>query len=324
MKFLVVIIFSIILYSNSSNIYSYDLTYTNYFPLQIGNVWIYKCTAIGMACDCIKKYKFKITSSVSLNGKIYFIFQKNGININCPWNYCDGPTIYYDTLRIDSSSGNIYKYSTIGCSNSPNEILHDSLKANLNDTIRNYCGVSQYRYICLDTNPRNILGFTSRFKSFSESQFETGYGRAYAYGFGLTVSGYGSIRCSQNSELIGCVINGVIYGDTSMIVGIIPISTEIPDKFELQQNYPNPFNPSTKIKFDNPPSPLSERGDRGGFVKLIVYDAIGREVQTLVNEQLQPGSYEVEWNAADFPSGVYYYKLETESFTQTKKMLLIK
>jgi hypothetical protein len=102
------------------------------------------------------------------------------------------------------------------------------------------------------------------------------------------------------------------------------ISTEIPKQFNLYQNYPNPFNPTTKIKFD---IPVGTR--RGVFLK--IYDVLGREIQTLVNEKLNPGTYEVDFNGDNLPSGVYFYKLvvgdNTTSggyYTQTKKMVLLK
>ena len=86
-------------------------------------------------------------------------------------------------------------------------------------------------------------------------------------------------------------------------------------KFYLYQNYPNPFNPETKIKFDLRKSSLT-------IIK--IYNSIGQEIQTLVNKQLQPGSYEVEWNASNFPSGIYFYKLISGEFIETKKMFLVK
>ena len=101
------------------------------------------------------------------------------------------------------------------------------------------------------------------------------------------------------------------------LVGIQPISNILPKSFSLSQNYPNPFNPSTKIKFSIPGSSVAQ-------TFLSVYDILGKEITTLVNEQLKPGSYEVEWNAANYPSGVYYYKLTSGDFTETKKMVLIK
>jgi photosystem II stability/assembly factor-like uncharacterized protein len=105
--------------------------------------------------------------------------------------------------------------------------------------------------------------------------------------------------------------------------GIKKISSLVPDGFRLYDNYPNPFNPSTKIKFDVQLSPLSERGV-GGFITLKIYDALGREVETLVNEKLTPGTYEVEWNAEKYTSGIYFYRLTTDGYSVTKKMVLIK
>ncbi len=83
----------------------------------------------------------------------------------------------------------------------------------------------------------------------------------------------------------------------------------------LSQNYPNPFNPKTKIRFDVPTT---------SFTKLIVYDLLGREVATLVNEELKPGSYEADWDASNFSSGVYFYKIISGDFVETKKMVLMK
>jgi hypothetical protein len=103
-------------------------------------------------------------------------------------------------------------------------------------------------------------------------------------------------------------------------IGIRNITTEIPDKFNLQQNYPNPFNPSTKIKFDLP----LRRGVGGMIVSLKIYNITGREISTLVNENLQAGSYEVTFDGANMPSGVYFYRLTTDNYSQSKKMTLIK
>lgn len=106
----------------------------------------------------------------------------------------------------------------------------------------------------------------------------------------------------------------------SQPIGIESISGEVPKTFSLSQNYPNPFNPVTKIKFG---IPINEN-NRISNVKLYIIDALGREITVLVNEQLKPGTYEVDWNASAYPSGVYFYMLQAENFTQTKKMVLIK
>jgi hypothetical protein len=91
----------------------------------------------------------------------------------------------------------------------------------------------------------------------------------------------------------------------------------IPKSFGLSQNYPNPFNPSTRIKFDIPASYSGLQ-----HVKLIVYDVLGRELALLVNGDFAPGTYEYEWNAVNYSSGVYFYTMETDSYTETRKMVL--
>lgn len=106
-----------------------------------------------------------------------------------------------------------------------------------------------------------------------------------------------------------------LYFIAPNFTSIETISEKIPNKFELCQNYPNPFNPSTYIRFDIAKSSI---------VKLIIYDVLGKEVAALVNEELKAGEYSVDWNAENFQSGVYFYTLITNNFTQTKKMIHVK
>ena len=87
------------------------------------------------------------------------------------------------------------------------------------------------------------------------------------------------------------------------------------NKFKLNQNYPNPFNPSTSISYEIP---------QEGFVKLIIIDALGREVETLVNEVLLPGTYIINWNVYEYSSGVYFCRLKTNDFVGVKRMLLFR
>lgn len=98
-------------------------------------------------------------------------------------------------------------------------------------------------------------------------------------------------------------------------VGIRPISSTVPDKFNLYQNYPNPFNPTTTIKFDVTTS---------SFVKINIFDALGREMETLINERLKPGSYSFVFDGSKYSSGVYFYRLALDSYSETKKMLMVK
>jgi len=100
-----------------------------------------------------------------------------------------------------------------------------------------------------------------------------------------------------------------------LIVNTKKINQNTPEKYFMYQNYPNPFNPLTNIKFDIPKS---------SHLKIIIYNALGKEVSTLVNEKLNAGSYEAEWSASGYPNGVYFYKLIADDFIDVKKMLLIK
>ena len=95
-----------------------------------------------------------------------------------------------------------------------------------------------------------------------------------------------------------------------------------PTEFRLEQNYPNPFNPTTKIRFTIPNVTL--RGVEGSRVQIRVYDVLGKEVATLVNEEKSAGSYEVEFDAKNLSSGVYFYQLKSGSFIQTNKMILLR
>jgi len=115
--------------------------------------------------------------------------------------------------------------------------------------------------------------------------------------------------------------NGVyaqnINYDGSGLTGIQKTS-ETAEKFSLDQNYPNPFNPSTKIHFSIP------AGGTKTFVKLTVCDILGMEVIQLVNSELSPGTYSVDWDASKFSSGVYFYRIAAGDFSEVKKMELIK
>jgi len=124
---------------------------------------------------------------------------------------------------------------------------------------------------------------------------------------GWLTGGYGTLLKTTNSG--------------GLLVGISGNNGITPYHFFLSQNYPNPFNPVTNIKFDIPKS---------GFVKLTVYDLLGREITRLVYEQMQPGSYNVDWDASNYPSGVYFYKIivgdntKNGGYTESKKMVLVK
>ncbi len=154
---------------------------------------------------------------------------------------------------------------------------------------------------------------------YSDSLFGMYYRMIIAGTYNLTFSapGYYS-KTVQNITAINDQATVLNVKLKSITTGIIS-NNEIPSEFMLYQNYPNPFNPATKIKFALPNS---------SFAKLVIYDILGRELETIVNEQLKPGTYEVDWSAvgggSNYTSGVYFYIISTGDYSQTKKMILVK
>jgi hypothetical protein len=104
-------------------------------------------------------------------------------------------------------------------------------------------------------------------------------------------------------------------GDLSTLLRIEQISSAIPTEFNLKQNYPNPFNPTTTIEFDV---------QKAGQVTLEIYNLQGQKVAALLNERMNPGTYQAVFDGRSLPSGVYFYQLRTETFTSVKKMILTK
>jgi hypothetical protein len=143
-----------------------------------------------------------------------------------------------------------------------------------------------------------------------------------------TVKNVSSLSVSTKYYWRVCAKNSIGNSDFSdkwnfMIspTGIKIIGNKIPQDFMIYQNYPNPFNPATKIKFDLP----AVRSEAGAMdVRLTIYDQLGREITTLLNEKLTPGTYEIEWDASKYPSGMYFYKLEAGNYSESKKLILLK
>ena len=106
-----------------------------------------------------------------------------------------------------------------------------------------------------------------------------------------------------------------IYKSANKVVTTLNEENTVPSKFELMQNYPNPFNPSTSIEYSVPSNE---------YVLLKVYDLLGNEVNTLVNERQSAGNYEVNFDASNLASGIYFYRIQSGSFIQTKKLMLLK
>lgn len=127
----------------------------------------------------------------------------------------------------------------------------------------------------------------------------------------VTVAGYSS---QAGQEWIWSIVKykqpGFVPSDV-----VEEIDNEIPSNYSLEQNYPNPFNPNTTIQFSVPEQ---------SFVKLEIFNSLGEKISTLVSEELNAGNYKYEWNAENLSSGIYYYKLMGDNFTQTRKLVLLK
>ena len=137
---------------------------------------------------------------------------------------------------------------------------------------------------------------------------------------GWTGAGNGSYTSPDSSgndsavtwALHNPIVESVRWSTTS---SISQLGTEIPQVYNLYQNYPNPFNPATKIRYD-----IVESGN----VQVVIYDNLGKEIEKVVNQQHKPGKYEVDFNAAYLPSGIYYYRITAGDYVSVKKMILIK
>jgi hypothetical protein len=113
----------------------------------------------------------------------------------------------------------------------------------------------------------------------------------------------------------GSILTNETWVLTEIIQGINSGEGDVPEEYSLMQNYPNPFNPNTTIQFSIPEE---------GFVSLDVFNALGEKVSTLVSDSFNAGTYRYDWNAADLPSGIYFYRLKSNSFSISKKMILLK
>lgn len=231
---------------------------------------------------------------------------------------------YYITYAFDTTSNKLYEaggmcsefgnYSLIAGFNLPPGYVwntcHDTLggiyfKSEIIDN-KSVSGILQ--------SGTELVVLTSFDTVGTPVDIRTDYQYSELFGFvSLYASSGSAFGGPYSKNLGGAVINGVTYG--TILLGINQLSNEIPVKISLSQNYPNPFNPTTKINF----SIL-----RSGFVKLSLYDQLGREIRQLVNESLDAGSFEYTLNASNLPSGIYFYKLEADGFSEVKKMILVK
>jgi type IX secretion system substrate protein len=290
----------------------------NSYPLKIGNVFVFTRTEVTNYPGWSFRDSVFIRSEINIdtvaNNKRYFKFPKFPFYTN-----------QRNWLGYDSATGRLLFYDpTNNCNNYNFESLVDSLWAGLRDTVK-FCGVSPYRNICTDTSSYNIFTQLKAARYFSWGYSAGGH---LSYEIMKFVDGFGLIKLESGGSgpissgyvryiLVGCLINGVLYGDTTnYLIGINKISSELPQEFKLCQNYPNPFNPVTNINYQIV---------NNTFVNLKIYDILGRAIQDLVNVKLKPGTYIIDFNGNNLASGIYYYSLFIDGkLYDTKKMVLLK
>jgi hypothetical protein len=263
----------------------------DFMPLQIGNSWTYHIYSRSSDIfdpsysDYYKKYTIVDTAIVDGN-KYYKIDSPIFVGIRGEY------------LRIGEENGIFY---------TDNFPLFDFTAVN-GDTLETEYFITFFTGNEIDT----CFGEKVIVKKYTDYSLTSGNWK-FAQGIGM-IDRYFTFDFGYGTEtLVGAVIDGKVYGDTTVVS--VKNEINIPNQFDLSQNYPNPFNPSTMIEYSVP----SNR-----HVNLKVFDILGREVATLVNEQKSAGSYQVNFNAENIPSGVYIYKLSSGNYTTSRKMLMIK
>jgi hypothetical protein len=274
-----------------------------YYPLHSGNYWEYKnyYWELPQYYDSSAHSINVIGDTTLSNNYKYKILLKKNIPDDG-----NSERIYE---RVDSSTACIYRYSVMNNS----EYLIDSLFAQPGDTVWS----RGYYTLCIDEYEDTVLALVTEVKEFEDRTIIP----VLNYKFAKNLGFIGSLSCEFNcasSNLVYAVIDGEEYGEKITSVNE-PINSPIPNRYFLSQNYPNPFNPSTTINYHIP---------EFSFVTLEIFDVLGNEIATLVNEEKPAGEYEVEFNPASsirYPaSGIYFYQLRAGTFVQTKKMILLK
>lgn len=277
-----------------------------FINFQVGNVYVYHYSQSFLFGGFSGKVKLKINKDTIVNGKQYFYLD------NFPGKYRN------KWVRQNPVTYSLYYFDTLpNCNNHIKESLLDSFLVQDGD----------YIVACLDTLIRcdsirikNLFLRNTKYyyagRSFSNSVSSSNSNNTLCEYFGIynvfSSGGGGGGFSSSNHTLRGCIINGVIFGDTTTNIQLI---SQYVNDYKLNQNYPNPFNPETNISFS-----IKDKSK----IKLSIFDNIGREVSILVNSVLPQGSYIYSFRGENLPSGVYYYKLESEKFSEIKKMVLIK
>jgi hypothetical protein len=315
---------------NSDKLYAatkyriYDITYDSivvikslpipeeilaYYPLAVGNKWVYYYLFVDWNSTGYQDIYLREIQSLEVkpNGKEYFKIRERYVQMGFE-------SIVYE--RIDSVEGKVYRYNEY-CPNSE-EFIED-LVMDVGDSTY----AARFGY-CIEHPPTELLS-EQYFNNWNNWGIE-GKRRNYPYVelvtadyFLSTEIGLDYFRLDDDNgwkefSIKGMVKNGVVYGDTTL-TDVGDENNSIPTVYRLEQNYPNPFNPTTKIRWQSPSA---------GYQTLKVYDVLGNEVITLVDEFRNAGTYEIDFDASKLSSGVYFYQLKSGDFISTKKLILLK
>jgi hypothetical protein len=200
-------------------------------------------------------------------------------------------------FRFNANPGDSW---TFACSDSPNALRMQMKYVGILDSFQLSEGPLRSRVF------RQVKAFYGEVPGLVDSWI----GIAIARGVGVIYRGWSQMY----QVLYGAAVNGTLIGDTTTTSVVGQPLRQIP-RFWLHQNYPNPFNPSTTITFEL---------ERSSYVSLRIYDILGRSVATLVDERLPSGTHSVAWEPHGLPSGVYIYRLSSESSSQSRRTVLLR
>ena len=273
--------------------------YQGWYSLQEGNEWVYE-----VQCDTSATYFKKV-----LDVGTCFMGNCSGCIIVKTINNADTITSYQ---QYDPYSGEV-----LNCEDGKDSVIIETF-INVGDSVHimGPDGLTHLGVLEKEETATSGIGYNApiRTYSYSDSHGDV-FKLSLQHNIGIISSSYlsGNVQYS-NEKLVAAKIGYSIYGDKTLLdvtrSDVVPVS-----KYELEQNYPNPFNPSTSIRY----AIL-----KAGQVKLRVYSVTGKLVASLVDEYKPAGNYTVNFNAANLPSGVYFYRLTSGSFVENKKMILLK
>ena len=279
---------------------------TDHYPLKVGNKWIYNVSQILPDGSLMfeNKYLVKVEKDTLLsNGKKYYKLKY-------------GSQISFE--RIDTTLCQTFRASFID--GAVEDKLLDVLVGDPSQSYSLFRFGDKETFSCSVGVPKILFeNYSVNNKIFKQvnnaDQIYT-----IGYNFGILEHDYSVDDAGTpkyyKSLLVGAYLDGVVYGDTNVVVGVEDDNiAPLPKDFSLMQNYPNPFNPNTNISFNIP---------KESNVKVNVYNMLGQIVINIFTGRLGAGTHSFEFNGSSIPSGIYFYRLEADNYTATKKMTLMK